>query len=174
MLIQCPECGKQISDKANQCIHCGYPMKEIKTQSNEHNKTISSYDVKLTDTGKQKIYLLQVVRTVNDGMSLSDAVKITDNLSTIKSNITLEEANKIKSAIEKVGGKVSITKADSNAVEYNTDQHRVSLNVPYCPKCGSTSITTGARGVDGFWGFFGASRTVNRCANCGHSWEPRG
>lgn len=25
-LIKCPECGKQISDKANACIHCGYPL----------------------------------------------------------------------------------------------------------------------------------------------------
>lgn len=25
-LINCPECGKQISDKANSCPNCGYPM----------------------------------------------------------------------------------------------------------------------------------------------------
>lgn len=25
-LINCPECGKQISDKAPACIHCGYPI----------------------------------------------------------------------------------------------------------------------------------------------------
>ena len=26
-LIKCPECGKEISDKANNCIHCGVPIK---------------------------------------------------------------------------------------------------------------------------------------------------
>ena len=26
-LINCPECGKEISDKAEKCIHCGYPIK---------------------------------------------------------------------------------------------------------------------------------------------------
>ena len=46
-------------------------------------------------------------------------------------------------------------------------------NVPKCPKCGSTSITTGARGVNAFWGFVGASKTVNRCGSCGHTWKPR-
>lgn len=46
--------------------------------------------------------------------------------------------------------------------------------LPTCPRCGSTSITTGARGVSGFWGFVGASKTVNRCANCGHTWTPKG
>lgn len=25
-LIKCPECGKEVSDRANACIHCGYPM----------------------------------------------------------------------------------------------------------------------------------------------------
>lgn len=29
-LIKCPECGKEISDKANACIHCGYPLNERK------------------------------------------------------------------------------------------------------------------------------------------------
>ena len=43
-----------------------------------------------------------------------------------------------------------------------------------CPKCGSTHVSTGARGISGFWGAIGASKTVNRCGNCGHMWEPRG
>ena len=30
MLITCPECELQVSDKAQACPHCGYPMKEIK------------------------------------------------------------------------------------------------------------------------------------------------
>lgn len=25
-LIKCPECEKEISDQANRCIHCGYPI----------------------------------------------------------------------------------------------------------------------------------------------------
>lgn len=41
-----------------------------------------------------------------------------------------------------------------------------------CPKCDSTQITTGARGVSHFWGFIGASKTVNRCAKCGYTWKP--
>ena len=31
MLIKCPECGKEISDKSKQCIHCGYPLKSNHT-----------------------------------------------------------------------------------------------------------------------------------------------
>ena len=25
-LIKCPECGKDVSDKATACIHCGFPL----------------------------------------------------------------------------------------------------------------------------------------------------
>ena len=27
MIIKCPECGKDVSNKADKCIHCGYPFK---------------------------------------------------------------------------------------------------------------------------------------------------
>ena len=27
-LIRCPECGKEVSDKAKQCVHCGYPLED--------------------------------------------------------------------------------------------------------------------------------------------------
>ena len=42
-LIKCPECGKQISDKANVCIGCGYPIKSnvdasIKTSIEEYKE----------------------------------------------------------------------------------------------------------------------------------------
>lgn len=42
-----------------------------------------------------------------------------------------------------------------------------------CPKCSSTQITTGSRGYSLAWGFIGAGKTVNRCAKCGHSWQPK-
>ena len=31
-LIKCPECGKEISDKAPACIHCGFPLSELKKE----------------------------------------------------------------------------------------------------------------------------------------------
>lgn len=42
-----------------------------------------------------------------------------------------------------------------------------------CPKCGSTSITTGQRGYSLLTGLLGSGKTVNRCANCGYKWEPK-
>lgn len=28
-LIKCPECGKEISDKASSCINCGFPLSQM-------------------------------------------------------------------------------------------------------------------------------------------------
>lgn len=41
-----------------------------------------------------------------------------------------------------------------------------------CPKCGSTSITSGQRGYSLLTGFIGSGSTVNRCGNCGYKWKP--
>ena len=33
-LIVCPECGKEVSDKSEVCIHCGYPLINTKCNIN--------------------------------------------------------------------------------------------------------------------------------------------
>jgi len=43
-----------------------------------------------------------------------------------------------------------------------------------CPKCGSTAVSTGAKGFSIVTGFIGSGQTVNRCGNCGHKWRPKG
>lgn len=46
-LINCPECGKQISDKATVCPNCGYP---ISSASNTSSSKTSLVRVKLEPT----------------------------------------------------------------------------------------------------------------------------
>ena len=45
-LIKCPECGKEISDKAKTCPNCGYPIKKITGTENEI--------LEQTEVGKQQ------------------------------------------------------------------------------------------------------------------------
>ena len=44
-LIQCPECGQQISDKANACPNCGCPI------SNQHRESTSINGNRMLDFG---------------------------------------------------------------------------------------------------------------------------
>ena len=39
-LIKCPECDKEISDKALQCIHCGYPINTTESKDIHTNPTL--------------------------------------------------------------------------------------------------------------------------------------
>ena len=36
-LIRCPECGKEISDKSKQCVHCGFPLDQLPVRKNDNN-----------------------------------------------------------------------------------------------------------------------------------------
>ena len=51
-LIKCPECGREISDKSKQCIHCGYPIE----QTNK-NTTYAIYLKNITK-GKYSIIIM--------------------------------------------------------------------------------------------------------------------
>lgn len=68
---------------------------------------------------------------------------------------------------------------EKDIIEFNAkmaqfnQQKALEESKPHCPKCGSTAISTGARGVNYLWGFIGASKTVNRCSNCGYTWKPK-
>lgn len=78
------------------------------------------------------------------------------------SGILISEINNIKQ-IRNASKKLNIS---FNQPTYTPSQVR-------CPKCSSTQITTGQRGYSMVWGFIGSSKTMNRCANCGHKWEPK-
>lgn len=58
-------------------------------------------------------------------------------------------------------------------VSYAPPRNQVEDAPLRCPKCGSSNISTGSRGYSIVWGFIGSSKTVNRCAKCGHKWEPK-
>lgn len=39
-LIKCPECGKEISDKAEKCPNCGYPVNNVQNSTNKNRIVI--------------------------------------------------------------------------------------------------------------------------------------
>lgn len=48
-LIKCPECGKEISDKATTCINCGFPLSEL------NNMTIVEETPNIEDTPNKEV-----------------------------------------------------------------------------------------------------------------------
>lgn len=164
-LINCPECGKEISDKSKQCIHCGYPLEE----SNNDNKN-SAYSIRLIHCGEQKVKLIKIIREIT-GLDLKRGKDVVDNLLLIKTNISLDEANSIKKQIEEVGGAVKITEFNANDVVIS----QTELNIPKCPTCGSTDISkisTASKAVSvGLFGIFSSKiRKQFHCNSCKYEW----
>lgn len=140
-LIKCPECGKEVSSKAEICINCGYPIQKEMPINNEPPK----FD-----------YLKKCPVCNNNNYSYNNETGfITCNICGM---VVAENKNVHEKHIEKCA---KIKKELDN------------LNKPKCPKCGSISITAGQRGYSLFSGFIGSGKTVNRCSNCGHKWEPK-
>jgi len=69
----------------------------------------TSFDVHLLDAGAQKIQVIKAVREVISGLGLKEAKALVDSApKAVKEGATKEEAEKIKVALEKAGGKVEI------------------------------------------------------------------
>ena len=73
-LIRCPECGKEISDRAQACIHCGYPMELIQARLEEERPLSGPYSVVLKSCRYNwDLYIPQYAELA--GVSQSEASK---------------------------------------------------------------------------------------------------
>ena len=45
-IIKCPECGKEISDKATSCPNCGFPL----TKEQPEKEKVKEYTVEINDS----------------------------------------------------------------------------------------------------------------------------
>lgn len=59
-LINCPECGKEVSDKAEVCIRCGYPLHD-ETQSSKEDVPAYLNEVKRLLLSGEKVKAIKVV-----------------------------------------------------------------------------------------------------------------
>ena len=55
-IIQCPECGQNVSDKAEKCIHCGCPLDRVAEKSNG-SLVVYGYTGWFLNKPKVRIYL---------------------------------------------------------------------------------------------------------------------
>lgn len=68
-LIKCPECGKMISDKADICIGCGFP---IKSESDKSKIEVIVEELRSKYTDKEKNKMIKELRE-RLGLSLKEA-----------------------------------------------------------------------------------------------------
>ncbi len=60
-MIQCGECGKEVSDKAVSCPNCGAPVAEPKVRENVREKVRESVQEKVRENYQEKVVVQEVV-----------------------------------------------------------------------------------------------------------------
>lgn len=129
-LINCPECNKAISDKAQSCPNCGYPIKNVKynTQNlmGRYNiVTIGNINVDLDllweQTHDKNIMISEIKKNTSGGEK--DIIRIVDDY--YKNNIDNDNIQSVLLQCKKCGGNL----------ETNIDNP-----ILYCPYCGSKEL----------------------------------
>ena len=181
-LITCPECGKEISDKSKQCVHCGYPLDDI-THEDIDSNAYEFYEIILLECGPNKVQVIKKIRECT-GMGLKESYDFLDSLpQMVQNGLTYEECNTLSNYFSAIGAETRM-QPDKKSKEKNADFDISTLspvkeikkpnNIIVCPKCGSTAIATTNRGFSIITGFIGSGSPRNVCQNCGYKWKPKG
>lgn len=153
-LIKCPECGKEISDKSDKCIHCGFPLTKTKNKICVING--KEYDLSFVldfykDHPDEKVKLIGTFRRMTN-CGLKDAKDVIDKIL---------ETNEIP--------KVLILKQQES-------NKKVENNILRCPTCNSTKVkkistTSKVIGASMFGLFSKTARSQFKCEQCGYKWK---
>lgn len=182
-LITCPECGKEVSDKAKMCPNCGYPINDptvpdvknnicaFKGQRYDLTEVLEYIEKTYDENGycvdpKTPAYfaLKRIIPTIG-----CDTNELLGYLARYRK---VPDFNFIPTGDPDKYRLIKPKDYDPNFNIHKAFEEEQKKLIPKCPKCGSTSITTGSRGYSLFTGFLGSGKTVNRCGNCGYKWEP--
>lgn len=156
MLIECPECKKQISDKAGCCPHCGYPIEIIKM---EYYCNINGIKYNLSE-------IMDILPTVGNKDTDTHPLHLVGIIND-KTSLAWDSAKKLVDII------IETKKIPS---EFNgTIEIKPVVNTPHCPTCNSTNIkristTTKVTNIAMF-GLLGNKRKKTfHCNNCKYEW----
>ena len=184
-LINCPECGKEVSDKAEVCMNCGYAIKQY-VKKKEYNEKYNMYYCPKCGS----FYCLEREKT--DSETCCNSCKVPIHEVPEKLGLTpyfdrkgdWNEAKQLRNSFfeeyirkqpefdEKAYRKVHLLDDEKPAKSFSSSTLRVG---PNCPACGSTN--TSKIGVLGrstsIFAFGLASNKIGKnwkCHNCGHTW----
>ena len=155
-LIVCPECGKEISDKSEACIHCGYPLINMVNTKCNINGVV--YDFKeelpiaLLEKREEYISAIGKIRkktslTLTDGCDLVDIIREIKAIpETFAPKYPLEDREKLYGSSKEKG-----------------------VERPYCHSKDTQKITNASKAVHtAVFGIFSMGRNSKNfhCNNC--------
>ncbi len=197
-MIKCPECGYDISNKAQFCPHCGYPLTDMAAPQDELSILIQEVngliEEKVEEPCQQDLYAIlfqgfssrtefnrnRIKISMNvqylAGRSYPEANSVAANKKCqLLDGVTWDTAKLLQNTFKKYGCLTKIVASDTTKISIAEKRILEYINkesVIKCPRCGSEHITTTSRGVTFLTGFYGSDKTVNRCGKCGYVWRP--
>lgn len=188
-LITCPECGKQISDKAASCPGCGYPLADESLdipQENTNIVEINGMDVDIYHLYElysgNRVKIAQAIQKMT-GIGITESVDITKQYLKDRGLRPMNWADEI---YDTFGGDTSVKRVEKKQEEKRHLKQLKKEKIPFCPRCHSTSITfdtkklsisraiigNGLAGPTGaILGGFSSRQGYAVCLNCGKRWK---
>ncbi len=185
MLIKCPECGKEISDKASACIHCGYPISKQDDTTAQKSQLDIAPIIAMYKSGNK----LQAVKDLTEqtGMSLKEAKDYLDNAcrehyttqtsprSTAPHKSTPTKRCSKCGAVYPASDEVCPSCGNNGHTMMSDNSAHHNEYTVKCPTCGSTDverITATAKVTNiALFGLFGNKRKMQfKCKSCKYMW----
>ena len=136
-LIKCPECGKDVSNTINQCIHCGFFLKKQDAPKVTYNPS-SIYNVRLESSGNVKLDVIKRIKEYT-GIGLAEAKELVDLApKTINMDLTYDKAQYFADELVKLGATVTLVEKGSGAsqtIERPKAEAPKSQTVKKCENC---------------------------------------
>lgn len=177
MLIKCPECGKEISDKAQSCPNCGCPASEFAGSEAIKERTAEVHGIKeflpdgrcviyCTTCGKETKLPSCFIKKVNDY-----SMELIVDIKCVNCNKADKGGTIVYLRDMKTNRKVHLSAPETSG---NTKIRYIDDEIPKCPMCRSYNIhkISGASKVASglAFGVFAGKKIMSqyKCGACGH------
>jgi DNA-directed RNA polymerase subunit RPC12/RpoP len=180
-LIKCPECGKEISDKAGKCPHCGYPIEEYLARERQKELyKIKFNSITMPDKPeKEKEWFILMglgVLSIILGFATSDGVTKFAGVFLILASIYARESN-YRMKMKKYNLAVTDMEKYRRKIleEQQKAEEELVNSLIKCPNCGSTdtkkiSTTSKVASVAMVGIASGKIGKQYQCKKCGYKW----
>lgn len=94
-LIKCPECGGEVSDKAGECPHCGFPIEEVRVNGEPEDKEFQQVTENKEDNIEYNNEEMAVDETLSTNTSVDEHLIDSTNTDKIETKKSMSKRNKI-------------------------------------------------------------------------------
>ena len=187
-IVVCPECKKHVSQYAELCPECGFPIKSFMEKYNLddiENIIICPKCANIYFGYKREGVPLNI-KCQYCNSTVIKTLEDTDELFKLRIfKATKDEFEEKSIQLAKLYGNNQFSQEEYEKRLHDTEesiiknrekrelrkQQSQQQNTPQCPKCGSTAIEATQKGYSLLTGFIGSGKTMNYCKNCGHKWK---